>query len=52
MIYKLKISSRTVSDSHHGLYRVTVFPNATDCSDDKTLMADFQHLRESMLMDT
>jgi hypothetical protein len=51
MIYKLNISPRIASESH-GLYRVTVSPHAADSSDDKILMADFQYLWESTLMDT
>jgi len=51
MIYELKMSSHIESESLRGLYRVTVLPHATDSSDDKTLMVDFQRLQELTLMD-
>ncbi|KAG1894509.1 uncharacterized protein F5891DRAFT_984997 [Suillus fuscotomentosus] len=49
MIYTPMISSRTTAEDLHGLYSVTLSLHATDSSDDRALMADFQRLLESTL---
>jgi hypothetical protein len=51
MIYKEKISYRVASENYDGLYRVTASSHATDSSDNKTPIVDFQRLVEPTMMD-